>query len=142
MKLLEIFKDFKIIIKGKSFHSKYDADFEVIKKTNPKVITLQDLKEYIEDLQNKYPNHNFYLDHKYVNGKEYYIITRKKRMRMPNGSIKYVKERIPIYIDLKEQKFYIPQCYIKKQYKLACYVIMRVLGILGISTTKYIGMKK
>lgn len=137
MKLVEIFKDFEVRVKGKSFHSKYDALFIVVPRSNPKTVTLEDLEKYVSDLQKKYPDRNFYLGRKRINGKEYYIITRKKRMKMPDGSVKYVGDRVPIYIDIEEQRFYIPEYYIRKKRRLACYIIMRTLGTLGVSTTKY-----
>ncbi|MEM2529109.1 MAG: hypothetical protein QXG40_06900 [Ignisphaera sp.] len=133
MKLMEVFKDFEVRLRGKSFHSKYDAEYIVEPKPNPKTVTIEDLQKYIEGLQRRYPDKNFYLGRR----GELYVITRKKRMKMADGTIKYVTDRVPIYVDLKEQKFYVPQYYVKRRYKLTCYIIMRTLGTLGVSRVRY-----
>lgn len=138
MELLEVFKDFQVLIRGKLYHSKYDALYEVVPKPNPKVVTLEDLKRYVENLQKRYPDHGFKLDRVVVNGRELYVVTRKSALKMPDGSRKKVRDRIPIYVDLVSQKFYVPKTYVKRQYKLTCYIIMRTLGALGVSTVKYI----
>lgn len=140
MRLLQVFKDFEVRLVGKSCRSRYDAEYKLEPKPNPKKVTLDDVKAYVEDLQKRYPEKNFYLGFKTINGKTYCIITRKKRIRTREGLVKYVSDRIPIYIDLEEQKFYVPQRYVKKQYKLTCYILMRTLGKLGVARVKYIGM--
>jgi len=146
MRLMEVFKDFEVRLRGKSFHSKYDAEYIVEPKPNPKTVTIEDLRKYVEDLQRRYPDKNFYLGSLYdfVDGvwKELYVITRKKRMKMADGTVKYVTDRVPIYVDLEEQKFYVPQYYVKRRYKLTCYIIMRTLGTLGVSRVRYAGMMR
>jgi hypothetical protein len=73
-----------------------------------------------------------------VEGKEYYVISRKSYIITPDGKRKKVRDRIPIYIDLEEQAFYIPKSYIEKNRKLANFVILRVLGALGVARAKYV----
>jgi hypothetical protein len=142
MKLLEVFKDFKVRVKGASFHSKYEADYLVIPKSNPKTVTLEDLNKYVESLQRRYPDRDFYLRITHVNGKQYHIITRKTWKKLPDGTKKRVYDRIPIYINLEEQKFYVPETYVRKQYGLTCYIIMRTLGTLGVAEVKYAGISR
>jgi hypothetical protein len=80
--------------------------------------------KYVNSLQQRYPNHNFYLRR----WRNYHIITRKG---------KYVKGRVSIYIDLEKQAFYIPKSYLQKNPKLANYIIMVTLGALGVSQSKH-----
>ncbi|MEM2474799.1 MAG: hypothetical protein QW407_02645 [Thermofilaceae archaeon] len=139
MKLLEVFKDFEVRVRGKSCRSRYDAEYIVEPRQDPKIITLEDLNKYVEELQRKYPDRNFYLYTTRVNGVEYHVVTRKKRLKLPDG-VKYVSDRVPIYVDLKSQRFYVPQYYVKRRYKLTCYIIMRVLGTLGVARVRYAGI--
>ncbi|MEM4500569.1 MAG: hypothetical protein QW512_00365 [Thermofilaceae archaeon] len=136
MKLLEVFKDFEVRVRGKSFRSRYDAEYIVEPRQDPKIVTIDDLRKYVEELQRKYPDRNFYLYTTHVNGVEYHVITRKKRLKLPGG-VKYVSDRVPIYVDLKSQRFYVPQHYVKRRYRLTCYLIMRVLGTLGVAKVRY-----
>ena len=138
MKLLQIFKDFQIEIKGRS--NIYEAIFRVIPKENPKHLTLNDLKKYIQNLQKRYPNSNFYLRHTHVKGKEYYVITRKSYYIGKDGKKHRVRDRVPIYVDLKTQTFYVPASYVKNRRKLVNYICMVTLGSLGISQSKYVRM--
>jgi len=125
MKLLQVFKDFKIIVKGKGFHGRCPQTFEVIPKTEPKQITKEDLENYVQDLAKRYPKKGFKLKKE---GK-YHIITQE------------ATPKIPIYIDLENQTFYVPESYVKNKPKLVNYICMRTLGTLGITTTKYIRTK-
>jgi len=61
LKLIEIFKEYNPTITGGSQHSKYRAEYAIIKRKDPKKVTLEDLEAYIEKLQQRYPNHAFYL---------------------------------------------------------------------------------
>jgi len=137
MRLLEVFKDFKVTLRGKGQFGRYDQLFTVEPKTEPKHLTLEDLQNYVKNLQERYPNHQFYLRRTTHKGKTYYVITRKSYRKLPNGKKKRVRDRIPIYIDLENQKFYIPQTYVKRKPRLTNYIIFRTLGALGISTVKY-----
>jgi len=175
VRLLEVFKDFEVKVRGKSFHSQYDAEYIVVPKKRPKKVTLEDLKNYVRRLQQRYPQRNFKL-RKYKN---FYIITQqityvdeetkrginalRRRLRSINRRllpsvidryeriilsqklnnlrrrVKRRKDVIPIYIDLENQKFYVPKSYVEKRRKLTNYIIMRTLGTLGVSTSKYNG---
>lgn len=132
-RLVKIFDEYNDIkIKGKSCKSRYDALFTLVKNQSTPV-TLDKITEYVNNLQAKYPNRGFMLKRIRLNNKTFYIITKKSI-----NAGKIVKDRIPIYIDIDNQEFYIPQSYIKKQKKLANYVIMRVLGALGVAKVKYV----
>jgi len=138
MKLLQVFKDFQIEVKGLS--NRYDAIFRVLPKKNPKHLTLKDLERHIQNLQRRYPDRNFYLRHTHVRGKEFYVITRKCYYIGKDGKRHRAYDRVPIYIDLKNQTFYVPASYVKKRRKLVNYICMITLGSLGISQSKYVRM--
>ena len=124
MQLVELFKDYTPIVRGKALNSRYEAVYRIERKANPKTVTEEDLIKYVNSLQQRYPNHNFYLRR----WRNYHIITRKG---------KYVKDRVSIYIDLEKQAFYVPKHCIEKNPKLANYIIMVTLGALGVSQSKH-----
>jgi hypothetical protein len=124
MRLVEIFKEYTPKVNGKALKGRYEAIYRIERKTNPKTVTEDDLVKYVNSLQQRYPNHNFYLRR----WRNYHIITRKG---------KYVKGRVSIYIDLEKQAFYIPKSSLEKNPKLANYIIMVTLGALGVSQSKH-----
>jgi len=127
MRLVQLFEEYTPIVRGKAQNSRYEALYRVEKRANPKIVTAQDLEEYVRRLQQRYPNHNFYL-RRYKN---FYVITRKG---------KWVKDRVSIYVDVGTQSFYVPKSYIEKNPQLANYIIMVALGALGVSQSKYEAM--
>ena len=139
MRLVKIFDEHTPIVRGKGNFGRYDQLFEVVKKPNPKKVTFKDLAEYVWRLNARYPNQNFRLRQVEVNGKRFYVIDKKSWMKLADGRRVRVRDRIPIYVDLQDQQFYVPESYLKKQKRLANYIIMRVLGALGVSRVKYLG---
>jgi hypothetical protein len=140
MRLVRIFDEYAdITVMGKSNHSRYDALYEVVRIPDARV-DLERIQKYVQSLQTRFPDKNFMLKKVKFEGKEYYVISRKSYIITPDGKRKKVRDRIPIYIDLEEQAFYIPKSYIEKNRKLANYVIMRVLGALGVSRVRYAGI--
>jgi len=133
-KLIEIFEEYKPIVRGKSNFGKYPALYEVVRRKEPKKVTLESLKEYVKKLNEKYPEYGFRI---YQKGK-FLVLDRKPFRKDKRGRKKFVHQRVPIYFDLEEQKFYLPESYLKRSKKLVNYIIMRTLGALGVSTTKYI----
>ena len=127
MRLVRLFEEYTPIVRGKAQNGRYEAFYRIEKKANPKIITEQHLVDYVRSLQQRYPNHNFYLR----SYKNFYVITRKG---------KYVKDRVSIYVDIGTQTFYVPKSYIEKNPKLANYIIMVTLGALGVSQSKYEAM--
>jgi hypothetical protein len=136
VKLVEIFNQFDIVVEGTSQFGRYRALYRLVPTENK--ITEQDLQNYIQKMQQKYPDRNFQLKIRLVNGKFYYVITRKSTITLPDGTKKRIWDRIPIYIDLENQKFYIPQYYVKRRPKLAKYIAMVVLSTLKVAKTKYV----
>ena len=138
IKLLEVFEDFEIYVKGGSQYGRYDAWFKVVPRKDRKRIELKDLEEYIKNLQKRFPKKNFYLGKRKINGKTFYIITKKSYYIDNNGRKRKIRDRVPIYADLEEQKFYVPASYVKKMPKLVNYICMVTLGALGVSQSVYI----
>jgi len=73
MRLLEVFRDFDVIVESWTRLPKYKTIKQVMPLENPNPITLQDLQEYIANLQQRYPDRNFKL-RRYRN---FYIISQK-----------------------------------------------------------------
>ncbi|MEM2297602.1 MAG: hypothetical protein QXH10_09265 [Ignisphaera sp.] len=132
--LLEVFKDFEVTVKGYGQFGRYVQLFKLVPIQNANTVTVEDLENYVKSLQQRYPDKNFYLDKRVLNGKVFYIVTKKKRM--PNG--RQVYDRIPVYFDLENQKVYVPKSYVKKQRRLTNYILMRVLGALGVARQYYV----
>jgi hypothetical protein len=113
MRLVKIFAEYDdITIVGKSNHSRYDALYKVVRVPDAKV-TLEKIQEYVRSLQERFPDKNFMLKEVKVDGRRFYVITKKSYIKTPDGKKKIVKDRIPIYIDIENQEFYIPESYIK-----------------------------
>lgn len=136
--LVEVFEEYKnILIKGVSSFRRYPATFKLT-KTEGK-ITLEKLQQYVEYLQTKYPDRHFALKTFNHHGRRLYIVTRKSYVK-ENGKIRVVRDRIPIYFDLENQRIYVPKSYIQNNRRLTNYILMRVLGALGVAKVKYFRM--
>ena len=175
MKLLEVFKDFEVIVDSWIYRPRYPAKYRVTPKSNPKKVTLEDLQKYVSNLQKRYPQRNFklrkYRNFVVVSQKTTYvdeqtkkeIATLKARLRNINKrllqsvttryeriiitqqlkrlkrKVKKKKDVVPIYVDLENQRFYVPSSYVKRNPKLVNYICMVTLGSLGVSQSKYMG---
>jgi hypothetical protein len=112
MRLLEVFKDFQVIVEGRGFFGRHVQTFKVEPKENPHQLTIDRLKGYVRNMRKRYPENEFKLATRTVNGKKYYIITRKSYWKDDNGKIHRVWKRVPIYFDLEAQKAYVPESYV------------------------------
>jgi len=61
MRLLEVFRDFDVIVESWTRLPKYKTIKRVMPLENPPPITLQDLQKYIENMRERYPQRGFYL---------------------------------------------------------------------------------
>jgi len=138
VELLQIFKDVKVKVVGSSQFGRYKALYELVPVKERRPLTLRDLKAHVNRLKRKYPYRHFQLRHTCVGGREFWVIDRKSRYRDENGNVVRVWDRVPIYIDLKTQSFYVPKWYVKNKRKLAYYIIMVTLCSLGVARTKYV----
>jgi len=112
VKLMEAFKDFKVLIKSDRGYR------EVVLKKDLKKIKVKQLKSLVNGLRKKYPHLNYRLEKQ---GK-YYII-RRGNVSLNNP---------PVYFDLKNGRVLIPASYYKKKKKLVCSVILYRLNPLGV----------
>jgi len=138
-RLVKIFDEHVPVVRGKGQFGRYNQLFEVVKKRNPKKLTLEDLAEYVFNLKERYPDRGFQLREVELDGRKFYVIDKKSWRKLPNGRRVRVRDRIPIYVDLERQEFYVPQSYLKRRKRLTNYIIMRTLGTLGVSTVRYVG---
>jgi len=165
IKLQQVFTDFQIIVQGKGQMGRYPQTFIVLPKKHPKTITLEDLENYVQRLAVHYPERNFDLKKIHLPNPaeeaelkkriEYYqtklfrtpidtvMLQRysQKLQQLPRKLFYIITQkaspRVPIYVDLETQTFYIPKTYLKRKRKLTNYILMRTLGALGISQSKY-----
>jgi hypothetical protein len=61
-----------------------------------------------------------------------------EEIRQIETSIGKAVKGIELYFDLEAQKVFIPEFYVETEPKLTSYLIMRTLGSLDISTTRYV----
>lgn len=138
MRLLEVFKEFDILLRGKSNFGRYEGTYLLVKKSNPKRVTEQDLAQYVARLQQKFPERNFQLKTRKYRGKVYYIVDQDIWVRQRRRRKKRKKDRVPIFFDVEEQKVYVPKSFVDRNKRLVGYILMRTLGSLGISTVKWV----
>ena len=140
MRLLNVFEDIEIIVRGKSCMGRYDATYQLVRREDAKRVTLEDLEKYVENLRQRYPERGFKLRIAKFRGKTYYVIDQDVYERKRGRRKRKKKDRVPIYFDLERQEVYIPESYWRTNQRLAAYILMRTLGALGISTVKYVRM--
>jgi hypothetical protein len=108
-------------------------------------VTLEKMWEYVRRLRQKYPDRCFTVRRVVlrVDGRKrvFHVITRRIKGD-PMGEIDgSVPDLIPIFINIRKQEFYVPERCIRENRKLTNFVILRVLGALGVTRNKYLGIK-
>jgi len=89
--LLKIFEDIKPRYRAKSARGAYLQEFEVVKRNNPEPITLEKLAEYVENLNKRFPDREFYLDEKVIDGKRFIVLSQKSK---PEKAIESLEKEI------------------------------------------------
>jgi len=165
MELQQAFTDFQIIVQGRGQMGRYPQNFKITPKKRPKTITLEDLENYVQRLAVRYPERGF--DLKQIRLREPADEARCKRRieyyrkklfktpvdramlqhllqelkQLPRKTFHIITQkaspRVPIYVNLETQTFYVPKTYLKRKRKLTNYILMRTLGTLGISQSQY-----
>ena len=130
LKLIEIFTEHTPTVPSRLQNGKYIRTYIIQRKPNPPTITETDLKTYVKRLQQMHPDKAFYLRKTTWKNKTLHILTRRKNAHPMN--------RIPLYFDLQNQKIYINKKDLDTNPQLTNYVLMRVLGALGITQNKYL----
>jgi len=102
----------------------------ILLKEDRKPLELSDLEAYIERLNNKRPNKKFILEEVEVN--------EKKLLRVRKIYDDFQVPEIRLYFDLENQRVYIEKEQWEKERKLCLFVIVKVLGALGITTVKHV----
>jgi len=129
LELVEIFTEHKVIMKGGSQYGRYNADYIIEKRPNAPKLVETDLILHVGKLNSKYPEEKFYIDKIKWKGKILHVLTKRKNSKD--------KPRVPIYFDLENQKFFINKRDLEKDERLTNYIIMRTLGALKISQSRY-----
>ena len=134
LRLVEIFREYNVYVvskqvvrgKGERVYGERHVMYQIVPKPHPKQVTLESLKDYVQRLVMHHPEEGF----KLARVGQYYVITKDKT----NST----KPNVPIYFDLRNQKFYVEKTSLKNP-ALTNYIIMRTLGALGVSQSKYVG---
>jgi len=127
-RLLKIFKEYDVQIKGKGQFGRYTQLF-ILKPIEGQQITLEKLQDHVCILQQKYPQRGFRLKKR---GK-YYIIDQT--LYREDGKRK--QDRVPVYFNLDTQEIMVPWSYIVRKPKLVNYILLRTLGALKLAKPKY-----
>jgi len=67
------------------------------------------------------------------------IHLRERLEKLRNRDLYVITSNVPIFFDLEEQRFYVKKELLEREPKLTSYVLMRALGALGVSQSKYVG---
>jgi hypothetical protein len=137
VKLLQVFRDIELTYTAKSRGARRDDTYyrryRVVPLRGHDPLTLEKLEEYLKNLQERFPDRGFYLKEKIIDGRRFYILSQKTRN--PDGKKK--KDVVSIYFDLAFQRVYVPYSYWRNNKRLTTFILHRVLGALGLATTKH-----
>jgi hypothetical protein len=144
IRLVKLFDEYDDIELSHLAQGRYEDVRKVVRVDGAKV-TLEGIWEYVRHLRQKYPNRNFTVRRVglRIGGRRrmFYVITRDIKGD-PVGSIDgTAPEVVPIYVSIRKQEFYVPEYCIREKRKLTNFVILRVLGALGVARAKYLGIR-
>jgi len=113
-KLLEVGKDFEIIIRG-THGTPPRPDFRIVKFSSPNIkMTVKQLQELLADLQTRYPDKGFLLEKVQVGKRIFYRFTRKQKEL----------KAIPVYYSTTLKRLFVPTRYVSRQLKLTRSVVL------------------
>lgn len=155
--LVKIYEKHRLLldleVKGKSYHSKYNAIFKVEALPNADFPTLEDLKNYVEDLARRYPERGFTLETLELGREEPSILNKIRNFilrfllrRIPKPRRLYIvtqkdalekKDAITLAFDLDRKTVFIHRKDLEKERKLVNYLIFRSLGSLNLVQSRY-----
>jgi len=87
-KLLEVFKDIEVTVKGGSRFGRYKALYRVLPKPNPKKITVKDLKAYAESLTKNHPPQKWFVKRVEREGLTLYVLDQLTYVKEPVEELK------------------------------------------------------
>ena len=134
VELLEVFRDHIVEVEYREKSGKYRILYEIVPKKQPATLTEETLRNYIDRLASKYPEEGFTLEKVKMSKRTYHVMTKVgERAKFSN---------VPIYFDIDNQKIFVPKECVENNEKLTNYILMRTLGALGITQSKYLGREK
>jgi predicted ester cyclase len=144
IRLVRLFDEYDDIEVSSIVQGRYEYAYKVVRVEGAKV-TLEKMWEYVRRLRQKYPDRRFTIRRVVlrVNGRRrvFHVITRDIKGD-PVGSIDgTAPEVVPIYVSIRKQEFYVPEYCTREKRKLTNFVVLRVLGALGIARNKYLGIR-
>jgi hypothetical protein len=144
IRLVKLFDEYEDIEISSIVQGRYEYAYKVVRVEGAKV-TLEKMWEYVRRLRQKHPDRRFTIRRVVlrVNGRRrvFHVITRVVRGD-PVGELDgSVPDLIPIYVSLRKQEFYVPERCVRENRKLTNFVVLRVLGALGVARNKYLGIR-
>jgi hypothetical protein len=144
IRLVKLFDEYDDIEVSSIVQGRYEYAYKVARVEGARV-TLEKMWEYVRRLRQKHPNRRFTIRRVVlrVGGRKrvFHVITRVVRGD-PLGEIDgSVPDLIPIYVSLRKQEFYVPERCVRENTKLTNFVVLRVLGALGVARSKYLGIR-
>jgi len=141
-KLMEVGKDFEIVIRGWSGKPQYKVRKKLVLGVEEIRISAKKLKQIIADLQKRYPDKGYFLERAKV---RYCFFKEIPRPSIPVGvpvwrrGIFWIMGRkqegvkgIPIYYSSSLHRLYVPSSYVKRNYRLTCSALSYRLRDLGL----------
>jgi hypothetical protein len=151
-KLMEVGKDFDIVIRGWSGKPQYKVRKKIVLETEIVRISSKKLKQIIADLQKRYPDKGYFLVRervRYCLFADIMVDSRYKSIPVSlwpwrlwpwRRGIFWIMGRkqegvkgIPIYYSSSLHRLYVPSSYVKRNYRLTCSALSYRLRDLGLS---------
>jgi hypothetical protein len=144
IRLVRLFDEYDDIEVSSIVQGRYEYVYRVVRVEGAKV-TLEKMWEYVRRLRQKHPDRRFTIRRVVlrVGGRRrvFHVITRVVKGD-PVGELDgSVPDLIPIYVSLRKQEFYVPERCVRENTRLTNFVILRVLGALGVARNRYLGIK-
>jgi len=145
-KLMEVGKDFDIVIRGWSGKPQYKVKKKLVLGVEEIRISAKKLKQIIADLQKRYPDKGYFLERAKVRYVLCQEMLRALRFKLIYGQeIRWNKgvfwimgrkqegvKGIPIYYSSSLKRLYVPSSYVKRNYRLTCSALSYRLRDLGL----------
>jgi hypothetical protein len=131
VRLVQVFKDFEVVVQGSGQFGKYKQEFRIEPKEDAEPLTEERLGEHVKSLQERFPERGFSLDR----SQEFLVFSQPSR----DEEGRRVSDRLSIYFRLSDQTVWVPSSFTKRKRKLMNYLLMRTLGSLGLTRSRYAG---
>jgi len=91
LRLLKIFEDVKPTYQSITANDSYVQEFEIVRKPNPEPITIEKLEQYVSNLNNRFPDREFFLKEVEIDGRKLYLLSQK---RIPERRIEQLEKEL------------------------------------------------